>query len=92
MHELSLLNDLLRKIESIVQENGAVRADKVNVWLGAWSHISADHLRDHFVHAAKGTAAEGAILEIDVSADFQDPRAQDIILISVDVSNQRVAT
>ena len=53
--------------------------------LGALSHISADHFREHFDHAAGGTPAEGARLEVEVFGDVDDPRAQDIILDSVEV-------
>jgi hydrogenase nickel incorporation protein HypA/HybF len=60
----------------------------VKVKLGALAHISAEHFREHFQQAARGTAAEGARLDIDVSTDESDPCAQDILLKSVDVEDE----
>ena len=47
--------------------------------------ISADHFREHFVHAAQNTQMNGASLEIELCEDVNDPNAQDIQLISIDV-------
>jgi hydrogenase nickel incorporation protein HypA/HybF len=55
MHEFSLINNLMRKINAIAQEQGARRVVPVSVTLGALSHISPDHFRDHFTAATKGT-------------------------------------
>lgn len=85
MHEMSLISNLLNKIETIAQEQQAPRVSRATVRLGALSHISADHFREHFVEGTKGTIAEGAQLDIEVSDDINDPNAQDILLLSVDV-------
>jgi hydrogenase nickel incorporation protein HypA/HybF len=85
MHEFSLINDLLHKIDTIAREQQANRVVGVRVQLGALSHISSDHLREHFVEAAKGTIAGGANLEIVMLTDESDPRAQEILLESIDV-------
>ncbi len=86
MHELSLLKDLLRKIESVSEENGGGRVVGVKVRLGALAHISPGHFREHFVHGTKGTRAENSTLDIEVSQDANDPHAQDILLESVEVA------
>lgn len=86
MHEHSLLKDLINKIETIAQEQKAVRIIGVKVKLGALSHISADHFRGHFDEAVKGTMAEGAELEIEQLTDETDDSAQDIMLDSVEIS------
>jgi hydrogenase nickel incorporation protein HypA/HybF len=57
----------------------------VTVRLGALSHISAHHFREHFEEAARGGPAEGADLVVETSGDESDPRAQDIMLESVEV-------
>lgn len=85
MHEQSLMNDLMRRIDTIAREHGALRVTAVRVRLGALAHMSADHFRDHFERASLGGPSEGALLEITVSADLADPAAQDILLESVDV-------
>lgn len=87
MHEFSLIADLLRKIESLARSERADRVTCVRVRIGALAHISADHFREHFSDGVRGTRAEGARLEIEVSEDMNDPRAQDILLQSVDVQN-----
>lgn len=85
MHEHSLLNDLMRKIEHVVRDQNATRATKVTIKLGAFSHISAGHFREHFDQAKPGTVAETAELEVYASDDESDPLAQEMILESVEV-------
>jgi hydrogenase nickel incorporation protein HypA/HybF len=85
MHEFSLIHDLIHKIQGVATEHGAQRVIAVKVSLGALSHISPDHFREHFDEAASGTVAEGAQLEIDACTDEESPTAQDILLQSVDV-------
>ena len=85
MHEFSLMADLMRKIETISRDNGNARIAAVKVNLGALAHISADHFREHFVDAARGTAAENAELTVEQFTDEHDPHAQDITLESVEI-------
>lgn len=85
MHEFSLINNLMHRIDAIAGEQQATKVVGVRVKLGALAHISGDHFREHFVHAARGTKAEGARLVIEESADESDPHAQDILLDSVEV-------
>jgi hydrogenase nickel incorporation protein HypA/HybF len=87
MHEHSLIVDLIRKIEVIARENHAQRVVRVKLRLGALSHMSQEHMREHFAAAAQGTLAQGAVLESEVSTDIDDPRARDIVLDSVDVED-----
>lgn len=85
MHEFSLIADLLRKIEALARSEHADRVTAVRVRIGALAHISAGHFREHFVRGARGTPAEDARLDIEVSEDISDPSAQDILLQSVEV-------
>lgn len=85
MHEASLIRNLMRKIDSLAETEDAKRVTTVRVWLGALSHMSADHFQEHFEQASKATIAEGAELEIEVSADIRDPNAQELLLQSVEV-------
>jgi hydrogenase nickel incorporation protein HypA/HybF len=87
MHEHALIADLIRKIETIARANNARRVVKVKLRLGALSHMSPEHMREHFAAAAQGTLAQGAVLESEVSTDIDDPRARDIVLDSVDVDD-----
>lgn len=85
MHEMSLISNLLSKIETIAQQQNADKVVAVKVRLGALAHISADHFREHFEQGTQGTVAAGARLAIDMSEDIHDPHAQDILLESVEV-------
>jgi hydrogenase nickel incorporation protein HypA/HybF len=85
MHEFSLIADLIRKIQSIACEHGAEKIIGVKVRLGALSHTSPEHFREHFVQIAQGTIAEGAEIDIEVSTDLTDPYAQTIILDAIEI-------
>jgi hydrogenase nickel incorporation protein HypA/HybF len=85
MHELSLMADLMRKIELVARQEEAERVCGVKVRLGALSHVSPEHFREHFEMASRGTVAEGAKLDIESGSDLTDPRAQDIYLESIRV-------
>ena len=85
MHEASLMAGLMRHIREIAAADGATRVVGVSVRLGALSHMSAEHFIEHFEHAAAGSIAEGARLQIEVSEDTGAAWAQDIMLESVEV-------
>jgi hydrogenase nickel incorporation protein HypA/HybF len=85
VHEASLMKNLMGKVEQLAREHGATRVTRLGVKLGALSHFSPDHFREHFERAARGTVAEGASLDIQLLTDIEDPRAQDVILDSADV-------
>lgn len=85
MHEASLMNGLMRRIAEVAEEKGAVRVSGLDVWLGALSHFSPEHFREHFEQAAPGTIAEGASLTITLSDDISHKDAQAVMLQSVEV-------
>ena len=85
MHEMSLMNNLLAKIEQIAKENNSTKVVKVCVTLGALAHISEDHFKEHFVEGTSGSIAEGAELFVTIDEDTNNPNAQDILLTSIDV-------
>ena len=88
MHELSLMADLMRKIESIAHKQGAKKVVGVKVKLGALAHISTDHFREHFTHVADDSIVKGASLDIEVSEDVDDVHAQEILLESIEILEQ----
>jgi len=85
MHEHALMTSLMRQVSEIATAEGAQKVVKVSVWLGALSHMSAEHFGVHFVDAAAGSLAEGAELECFASDDIHDPRALDVVLKGVEV-------
>ena len=92
MHEHSLISGLIHKIEHVAAQEHSDRVVGVHVKLGALSHISAEHFREHFEHAAVGTVAEGAVLGIEVLEDLRDPHAQEIMLDRVELAVPRVSS
>ncbi len=85
MHEALLIRDLFRRIEAIAKAEQARRVTGLSVWLGALSHLSAEHFAEHFAQTSRGTIAEGARLQITVSADPVHVNAQDVLIESVEV-------
>ncbi len=84
MHEASLMNSLMAKIDEIAAREKADRVSAVEVWLGALSHMTPEHFREHFDIAAKGSIAEGATLITEVSEDIHDSNAETILLKSIE--------
>jgi hydrogenase nickel incorporation protein HypA/HybF len=84
MHETSLVRDIVRRIDDLARSTGS-RVRRAKIWLGALSHLSAEHFQEHFVIEAHGTLAAGALLDIEASDDPQDPHAQHVRLVSVDL-------
>ncbi|MEQ9145890.1 MAG: hydrogenase/urease maturation nickel metallochaperone HypA [Parvibaculaceae bacterium] len=80
MHEASLTNNLIHKIEEVATREKASRVTKVDVWLGALSHMSPGHFREHYAAAAAGTIAEGAELVIETSDDIHHSEAEHVLL------------
>ena len=85
MHEAGLMVSLMRRVREVAEAEGARRVTGISVWLGALSHMSAEHFAEHFEQAAGGTIAEGARLDVTVSDDLDDANAQEILLRSVEV-------
>lgn len=85
MHEMSLLNDLMGKIIGVARKEKAAKVVGLKLKLGALSHFSPEHFREHFEEASKGTVAEGARLTMEVSDDISDPNAQSIVLENVEI-------
>lgn len=85
MHEKALMDDLIRKLEAEASSEGAERVTRIRVRLGALSHFTEAHFREHFEHASRGTVAEGAEVEAELGTDPTEPQAQGVVLESVDV-------
>jgi hydrogenase nickel incorporation protein HypA/HybF len=81
------MSGLIRQLESIAQEQNVDKILAVKVQLGALSHFSEEHFRDHFVQAARGSRAEGAVLNVVQQTDPNDPNAQDVVLEEVEIDD-----
>jgi hydrogenase nickel incorporation protein HypA/HybF len=85
MHEQALMRDLVRRIVGVAESEGATGVTKVSVRLGALSHFTPEHFREHFRDSARGTIAEGAVVEAVLETSTTDANAQGVVLESVQV-------
>jgi hydrogenase nickel incorporation protein HypA/HybF len=85
VHEKALMEDLVRHVEAAARAEGAARVTRIRVRLGALSHFTEEHFREHFADASHGTTAEGAAVEATLDGDTTSPGAQGVVLESIDV-------
>lgn len=85
MHEKHLTEDLVRKLQALADVEGGRRVIRIRVRLGALSHFTPDHFREHFDAAAAGTLAEGAEVQAEMATDPTAPGAQDVLLETVEL-------
>lgn len=83
MHEQALLQDLGREVNAVAEREGEREVARVRVWIGALSHLTPEHLRAEWPDVVRGTRAERATLEVEVSRDPRHPQAQAVVLTSV---------
>jgi hydrogenase nickel incorporation protein HypA/HybF len=79
------MDDLMRTIEARAAAEGAARVTRVRVRLGALSHFTPDHFREHFEDASRGTLAEGAQVDAALDSDPTSATAQGVVLEEFDV-------
>jgi hydrogenase nickel incorporation protein HypA/HybF len=85
LHERALMRDVLAWIQELAREEGATRVTRIDVKLGALSHFTPDHFREHFEDASRGSVAEGALVVATIDGDRADARAADVVVESVEV-------
>jgi hydrogenase nickel incorporation protein HypA/HybF len=82
------MRDVMGRIEAVARAEGATRVTRVSVRLGALSHFTPAHFREHFEDAARGTVAEGATVDAATDGDVANPLAREVVLESVEVELQ----
>jgi hydrogenase nickel incorporation protein HypA/HybF len=85
VHERALTTRLVGRILELADGEHASAVTCVRVRLGALSHLTPDHFREHFEDAARGTIAEGAGVEAVVSSDTTADDADAVVLESVEL-------
>jgi hydrogenase nickel incorporation protein HypA/HybF len=85
MHERALMDDLLRKVISVAEAEGATSVTRIRVRLGALSHFTPEHFVEHWVDATRGTLAEGSEVDATLEDDPSAEAAQGVVLESVEV-------
>ena len=85
MHEQALMRDVVSRIEEVARNEGASRVIRIDVKLGALSHFTPDHFREHFEDASRGTVAEGAEVLATLDTDVSENGAAGVVIESVEV-------
>ena len=85
MHERALMRDVLARVQEAARTERASRVTGIRVRLGALSHFTPEHFREHFEDAARGTVAQGAAVVAVLESDIAHPHASDVLLESVEV-------
>jgi len=80
-----MVRDLVRRVDEVVRAEGVARPTGVHLWLGALAHCSEAGLRDRWQVEVHGTPLAAVRLDVRVSTDLNDPRAQSIVLERVDL-------
>lgn len=85
MHDRALMRDLLARILEVAETERASGVTRVEVRLGALSHFTPEHFREHFAYASRGTPAEGATVAAVLSDDAAEAGATGVVLESVEL-------
>ena len=80
------MDDLVRKVLAVAEAEGATSVTRIRVRLGALSHFTPEHFREHWVDASRGTLAEGAKVDAALDAELAGEAAQGVVLESVEVA------
>ncbi len=86
MHEEALLKDIRQKLIEESTRASPAQIARVRLWIGALSHLSEDQLRLQWPTVVDGTPAQSAELDVTTSRDTTNPRAQGLVLMSIDVT------
>ena len=68
MHELSLCHSLIQQASQVAADHGASRIRRISLRIGRLSGVEAELMQQAFPIAGRGTAAEGALLEMTLCA------------------------
>jgi hydrogenase nickel incorporation protein HypA/HybF len=82
------MDDLVRKVLAVADAEGATRVVRIRVRLGALSHFTPEHFREHWADATRGTAAEGSAADATLDTELAGEAAQGVLLESVEVAGQ----
>jgi hydrogenase nickel incorporation protein HypA/HybF len=85
VHEQAVMRDVVRRILELADAEGASAVTRIDVRLGALSHFTPEHFREHFEDASRGTTAEGATVEAVLSYDAKEEDAAGVVLESVEL-------
>lgn len=87
MHESRLVADLINEAVRIAVANNSEDIRRVDVHIGALSHVTPLSLESHLAEAARGTVVSEATFSITKSADIASDDALDIRLVSMTIGD-----
>ena len=85
MHEKAMMDDMIRQVLATAEAEGSTRVVRVRARLGVLSHFTPDHFKEHFDDAARGTIAEGALVESEIVGGPTDPEAQTAVIEEIEL-------
>jgi hydrogenase nickel incorporation protein HypA/HybF len=85
MHEQALMRDVIARIVEVAESEGASGVTNVKIRLGALSHFTPEHFREHYVDVARGTLAEGASVVATLDNDITAADAQGVVVESIEL-------
>jgi len=85
MHDHAVMRDLVGRIDELASAERATAVTRIQVRLGALSHFTPEHFREHFGDAARGTRAEGATVDATLCDDATAPDAAGVVLETVEL-------
>lgn len=65
MHELSIMESVLRTVLKHAEKNQVTKIVAVNLQIGELSDFIDEWMQRYFDHLSKGTLAEGALLKVE---------------------------
>ena len=75
----------MRQVQKVAQAQDINKVLAVKLKVGPLSHVSEEHLRDHFAVAARVTVAQGVRLVMETMNGEIGPEAQSLVLDSLEV-------
>ncbi len=79
------MRDVLGRIVRLAETEGASSVTRVSVRLGALSHFTPEHFEEHYRDSARGTIADGAIVDATPDESTTATNAQSVVLESVEL-------
>jgi hydrogenase nickel incorporation protein HypA/HybF len=86
MHEAGILRNIIKKVVEVGAREKSSKIKSLTIRLGALSHFTPEHFREHFAYDSRGTIAENVQLNIIENLDKADPMAHEVILESIELS------
>lgn len=87
MHESRLVADLIEEAVRIASANDSEDVRRVEIHIGALSHVTPLSLESHLEEAANGTVMDEATFTISKSMDTSADDALDIRLVSMTIGD-----